>query len=155
MYNMAPAMKKVHIGIKNGIVVFPFSFLTLKMEKIGENVTGSVSKKVCADCSCFNSTKTKETTSPLHSTQGRGQRLHSVLTSSLAFLVRFSVVLFFGLAGRFQNRLNKNVRSSQGTKRSKFLKKAQVFVIDDSSSCNKLLQLFKVCFQNELHWYRL
>ncbi|XP_044168981.1 Werner syndrome ATP-dependent helicase homolog [Acropora millepora] len=94
----------------------------------------------CLDRSCFNSTKNKENTFPLHLTRGRGLRLHSVLTSSLAFLVRFSVVLFFELAGRFQNRLNKNVRSSQGTKRSKFLKKAQVFVIDDASSCDKLLQ---------------
>ena len=32
------------------------------------------------------------------------------------------------------------MRSSQGTKRNKFSKKAQVFVIDDASSCNKLLQ---------------
>ena len=135
-------MGKVHIGIncKNIIFICPLSVLTLKMETIGENVTGSVLKKVCADRSCFNSTKNKETTFPLHLTRGRGLRLHSVLTSSLAFLVRFSVVLFFGLAGRFQNRLNKNVRSSQGTKRSKFLKKAQVFVIDDASSCDKLLQ---------------
>ena len=50
--------------------------------------------------------------------------------------MRFSV----GLAGRFQNRSNKNARSSQGTKRSKFLKKAQVFVIHDASSCEKLVQ---------------
>ena len=32
------------------------------------------------------------------------------------------------------------MRSSQGTKRCKFPKKAQVFVIDDASSCDKLLQ---------------
>ena len=133
---MAAAMRKVHIGIQNRIFISPLFVLTLKMETIGE----SVLKKVCADRSCFNSTKNKETTFPLHLTRGRGLRLHSVLTSSLAFLVRFSVVLFFRLAGRFQNRLNKNVRSSQGTKGSKFPKKAQVFVIDDASSCDKLLQ---------------
>ena len=57
--------------------------------------------------------------------------------------MQFSVVLSVGIAGRFQNRLNKNVRSSQGTKRSKFLKKAQVFVIDDASSCDKLLQFHR------------
>ncbi|XP_015778425.1 PREDICTED: uncharacterized protein LOC107356323 isoform X2 [Acropora digitifera] len=140
VYNMAAAMRKVHIGIKNRICISPLFVLTLKLETTGENVTGSVLKKVCADLSGFNSTKNKENTFPLHLTRGRGLRLHSVLTSSLAFLVRFSVVLFFGLAGRLQNRLNKNVRSSQGTKRSKFLKKAQVFVIDDASSCDKLLQ---------------
>ena len=140
MYNMAAAMRKVHIGIKNIIFISPLFVLTLKVETIGENVTGSVLKKVCADRSCFNSTKNEETTFPLHLTRGRGLRLHSVLTSSLAFLVRFSLVLFFRLAGRFQNRLNKNVRSSQGTKGSKFPKKAQVFVIDDASSCDKLLQ---------------
>ncbi|XP_015750786.1 PREDICTED: Werner syndrome ATP-dependent helicase homolog [Acropora digitifera] len=122
------------------------------METIGENVTGSVLKKVCADRSCFNSTKNKETTFPLHLTRGRGLRLHSVLTSSLAFLVRFSVVLFFRLAGRFQNRLNKNVRSSQGTKRSKFVKKAQVFVIDDASSCDKLLQFHRSKYAFKLNY---
>ena len=112
------------------------------METIGENVS-SVLKKVCTDRSWFNSAKNKETTSPIHLTRGCDLRLHSVLTSSLAFLMRFSVVLFFGIAGRFRNRLNKNVRSSQGTRRGKFLKKAQVFVIDDSSSCDKLLQFHR------------
>ena len=140
MYNMAAAMRKVHIGVKNRSFVFSLSILTLKVERIGENVTGSVLEKVCADRSCFNCIKDKESTSPLHLTRGRGLRLHSVLTSSLVFLMKFSVVLFFGLAGRFQERLNKNVRSSQGTKRYKFPKKAQVFVIDDASSCDKLLQ---------------
>ena len=129
-------MRKVHIGIKNRIFICPLAILTLTMETIGENVTGSVLKKAYADRSWFNSTKNKEITSPLHLPRGRDLRLHSVLTSSLAFLMRFSVVLFFGIAGRFQNRLNENVRSSQGTKRSKFLKKAQVFVTDDSSSCD-------------------
>ena len=129
---MAAAMRKVHIGIKNRIFICPLSVLTLKMETIG----GSVLRKVCADRSWFNSTKSKETTSPLHLTRGRDLRLHSVLTSCLEFLMQFSV----GLAGRFQNRSNKNVRSSQGTKRSKFLKKAQVFVIHDASSCDKLVQ---------------
>ena len=124
---MAAAMRKVHIGIKNRIFISTLSVLTLKMETIGENVTGSVLKKLCADRSWFNSTKNKETTSPLHLTRGRDLRLHSVLTSSLAFLMRFSVVLFFGISGLFLNRLNKNARSSQATKRSKFLKKAQVF----------------------------
>ena len=136
---MAAAMRKVHIGIKNRIFISPLFVLTLKVETIGENVTGSVLKKVYAHRSWFNSTKNKETTSPLHLTRGRDLRLHSVRTSSLAFLMQFSVVLSVGIAGRFQNRLNKNVRSSQGTKRSKFLKKAQVFVIDDASSCGKLL----------------
>ena len=112
------------------------------METIGENVS-SVLKKVCTDRSWLNSAKNKETTSPIHLTRGCDLRLHSVLTSSLAFLMRFSVVLFFGIAGRFRNRLNKNVRSSQGTRRGKFLKKAQVFVIDDSSSCDKLLQFHR------------
>ena len=129
MYNAAAAMRKVHIGIKNRIFSSPLFVLTLNLETISENVTGSVLKKVCADRSCFNSTKNKETTFRLHLTRGRGLRSHSVLTSSLAFLVRFSVVLFFGLAGRFQNRLNKNVRSSQGTKRYKFPKNAQVFLL--------------------------
>ena len=46
---------------------------------MGENVTGSVLKKVCADRSCFNSIKNKETTFPLHLTRGRGLRLHSYL----------------------------------------------------------------------------
>ena len=124
---MAAATRKVHIGIKSRIFISPLSGLTLKMEKIGENVTGSVLKKVFADRSWFNSTKNKETTSPLHLTRGRDLRLHSVLTSSLAFLMRFSVVLFFGISGRFQNRSNKNVRSSQGTKRSKFLNKSTSF----------------------------
>ena len=64
MYNMAAAMGKVHIGIncKNIIFICPLSVLTLKMETIGGNVTGSVLKKVCADRSCFNSIKNKETT---------------------------------------------------------------------------------------------
>ena len=61
------------------------------METIGENVTGSLLKKVCADRSWFNSTKSKETTSPLHLTRGRDLRLDSVLTSCLEFLMRFSV----------------------------------------------------------------
>ena len=88
---MAAAMRKVHIGIKNRIFTCPLSVLTLKMETID----GSVLKKVCADRSWFNSTKSKETTSPLHLTRGRDQRLHSVLTSCLEFLMQFSV----GLAG--------------------------------------------------------
>ena len=78
---MAAAMRKVHIGIKNRIFISPLSVLTLKMETISENVTGSVLKKVCADRSWFNSTKRKEITSPLHLTRGRDLRLHSVLTS--------------------------------------------------------------------------
>ena len=78
---MAAAMRKVHIGIKNRIFISPLSVLTLRMETIGENVTGNVLKKVCADRSWFNSTKRKETTSPLYLTRGRGLRFHSVLTS--------------------------------------------------------------------------
>ena len=101
MYKMAAAMRKVHIGIKNGIFIFPLSVLTLKMETIGENVTGSVLKKVFADRSWFSSTKYKETTSSLHLTRGRALRLHSMPTFSLAFLVRFPVVVSFVLAGRF------------------------------------------------------
>ena len=53
---MAAAIRKVHIGIQNRIVISPLSVLTLKVETIGENVTGSVLKKVCAD-----RTKNKET----------------------------------------------------------------------------------------------
>ena len=128
VYNMAAAMRKVHIVVKNRISVFPLSILTLKVERIGENVTESVLKKVCADRSknkncCFNSIKNKETTSPYHLTRGRSLRLHSVLTSSLAFLVQFSMVLLFGLAGRFQDRSKQNLRSSQGTNCYKFPKK--------------------------------
>ena len=67
---MATAMRKVYIGIKNIIFISPLFVLTLKVETIGENVTGSVLKKVYADRSWFNSTKNKETTSPLHLTQG-------------------------------------------------------------------------------------
>ena len=68
--------------------------------------------------------------------KAHGLRLHSVLISSLPFLMRFSVVLFLGLAGRLQKRSNKIARLAQGTKHSKFLKKAQAFVIDDLSSCD-------------------
>ena len=35
MYNMAAAMRKVHIGIKNRIFICLLSVLTLKMETIG------------------------------------------------------------------------------------------------------------------------
>ena len=142
MYNMAAAiLRKVHIGIKNRIFLFPLSVLTLNMEKMGENVTGSVLKKICADRSCLNSIKNKKITSPLQLTKERSVGLHSLLyVSSFAFLVRSSVMLFFGLAGKFQKRLNKNMRSPKGTKHNKFLKKAQVFVVDDASSCDKLLQ---------------
>ena len=56
---MAAAMRKVHIGIKNRFFVSPLAVITLKMETIGENVTGNVLKKVCADRSWFNSTKNK------------------------------------------------------------------------------------------------
>ena len=59
MCNMAAAMRKVHISIKNRFFVSPLYFLTLKMETIGENETGSLLKKVCADRIWFNSTKNK------------------------------------------------------------------------------------------------
>ena len=63
---MAAAMRKVHIGIKNRIFISPLSVLTVKMETIGENVTGSVLRNVCINRSWFNSSKNKETLSPLH-----------------------------------------------------------------------------------------
>ena len=74
-------VRKVHFGIKNRLFLFPLSVLTLKMEKMGENVTESVLKKVCADRSCFNSIKNKETTSP---------ETRSKIT--------FSTYLFFGIS---------------------------------------------------------
>ena len=72
-------VRKVHIGIKNRLFLFPLSVVFL--EKMGENVTESVLKKVCADRSCFNSIKNKETTSP---------ETRSKIT--------FSSYLFFGIS---------------------------------------------------------
>ena len=84
----------------------------------------------------FHSNETKENRSP--SEPNRARSLPSLVISFLAFLGWLLCLLFLGPSKDFKN--SRNMSSSQGRKRSKDPKTARVYVIDDASSCDKLLR---------------
>ena len=81
------------------------------------------------ESSCSHSNETKENSSPL------------ILTLVVAVLGWFLGFLLFRPAEDIKNLTN--MSSSQGRKHAKDPKTARVFVIDDASSCDKLLQFHR------------
>ena len=108
------------------------SVQSIEMDNIGDNVNENV------EPSCFHGNETKENSSPRLEPNNTWS-LHSIAISFVA-LLRWSVGL---LLRRPAEDFNTNMSSSQGRKRLKDPKTARVFVIDDSSSCDKLLQLHR------------
>ena len=90
------------------------------MEEMGESTTGNVSKKVNVDHKCPND---HENTSPIKLNKGHEKSF------------------FFGPDEHIRKR--SSICLSQETERSKEPKNARVFVLDDASSCDTLLQYYR------------
>ncbi|XP_068712618.1 exonuclease 3'-5' domain-containing protein 2-like [Montipora foliosa] len=105
------------------------------MEEMGESTTGNVSKKVNVDHKCLND---HENTSPIKLNKGHKKSFYSLVICFVAFLQWFLQILFFGPDEHIRKR--SSICFSQETERSKEPKNARVFVLDDASSCDTLLQ---------------
>ena len=84
-----------------------------------------------------NVNETMEKRSPSEPNKPRSI-IHSLLMSFKGFLPRIIALLFPGLAKGYKK--STNMSSSQRRKRSKDPKTARVYVIEDASYCDKLLQ---------------
>ena len=122
--------------------VLPLSVQSIEMDNKGDSVNQSV------ESSCSHINETKENSSPLEPNNTRS--LHSLVISVVAELILTLVVavlgwflgfLLFRPAEDIKNLTN--MSSSQGRKHAKDPKTARVFVIDDASSCDKLLQFHR------------
>ena len=96
----------------------------------------------------FHGDETRENRSP--SEPNKARSLHSSVISLLAFLTWLLGLLFLGPAENVKN--STNMSSSQGRKRSKYPKTARVYVIDDASSCDELLQCFRSRYAFEMNY---
>ncbi|XP_068759380.1 exonuclease 3'-5' domain-containing protein 2-like isoform X3 [Montipora capricornis] len=108
------------------------------MEEMGESTTGNVSKKVNVDHKCLND---HENTSPIKLNKGHEKSFYSLVICFVAFLQWFLQILFFGPDEHIRKR--SSICLSQETERSKEPKNARVFVLDDASSCDTLLQYYR------------
>ncbi|XP_068712729.1 exonuclease 3'-5' domain-containing protein 2-like isoform X3 [Montipora foliosa] len=108
------------------------------MEEMGESTTGNVSKKVNVDHKCLND---HENTSPIKLNKGHKKSFYSLVICFVAFLQWFLQILFFGPDEHIRKR--SSICLSQERERSKEPKNARVFVLDDASSCDTLLQYYR------------
>ena len=118
--------------------IFPISVLILEIKEVGESTTGNVSKKVNVDHKCLND---HENTSPIKLNKGHEKSFYSLVICFVAFLQWFLQILFFGPDELIRKR--SSICLSQETERSKEPKNARVFVLDDASSCDTLLQYYR------------
>ena len=122
--------------------VLPLSVQSIEMDNKGDSVNQSV------ESSCSHSNETKENSSPLEPNNTRS--LHSLVISFVAVLGWFLGFLLLRSAKDIKN--STNMSSSQGRKRPKDPKTARVFVIDDASSCDKLLQFHRSKYAFKLNY---
>ncbi|XP_068690731.1 exonuclease 3'-5' domain-containing protein 2-like isoform X1 [Montipora foliosa] len=108
------------------------------MKEMGESTTGNVSKKVNVVHKCLND---HENTSPIKLNKGHENSFYSLVICFVAFLQWFFQMLFFWPDEHIRKR--SSICLSQETERSKEPKNARVFVLDDASSCDTLLQYYR------------